>query len=97
MPSMSLPPYDSKTGLPTDKSYLECGLPDFLVEFIEAMKNAWEKLDHGEEYLHWDCDYCSLQSDINSAEVNQIISEEQAWYLREKYLGLERIQNDAGD
>lgn len=72
-------------------------MPDLLAESIEAMKNAWEKLDHGEEYLHWDCDYCSLQSDINSAEVNQIISEEQAWYLRKKYLGLERIQNYAGD
>ena len=42
-------------------------------------------------YYHvWDCDYCNLQSDINSAEVNQIISPEQAWYLREKYLRMER-------
>jgi plasmid maintenance system antidote protein VapI len=83
--------YDSKTGLPKDKSYLECGLPQFLQASIEMMKTAWEKLDSGEKYIHWDGDYCSLQSDINIAEVNQIISEEQAWYLREKYLRMERI------
>ena len=60
------------------------GLPAFLQESIQAMQSAWEKLDRGEEYLRWDCDYCNLQSDINSAEVNQIISEEQAWHLRTK-------------
>ncbi len=83
--------YDSKTGLPKDESYLECGLPQFLQTSIEIMKESWRKLDSGEKYTHWDGDYCSLQSDINSAEVNQIISEEQAWYLREKYLRMERI------
>ncbi len=82
--------YDDETGLPKDKSYLECGLPEFLLESIQAMKIAWEKLDRNETYLHWDCDYCRLQSDINIAEVDQTISTEQAWYLREKYLGLER-------
>ncbi len=74
-----------------DDSYLECGLPPFLQESVEAMAAAWQKLDAGEEYLRWDCDYCSLQSDINNAEVNQLISSEQAWYLREKYLGMERV------
>ena len=83
--------YDSNTGLPKDKSYLECGLPPFLIESIQAMVTAWEKLDSGERYMRWDCDYCNLQSDINSAEVNGGISAEQAWYLREKYLGLERM------
>lgn len=82
--------YD-KTGKPKDRSYLECGLPDFLQESIHNMKAAWEKLDRGEEYMRWDCDYCSLQSDINNAEVNQLISSEQAWFLREKYLRLERV------
>jgi hypothetical protein len=85
-------PYDIETGLPKDKSYLERGLPPFLQESIHAMAAAWEKINNGEDYLHWDCDYCSLQSDINSAEVNLIISSEQAWYLREKYLGLERTR-----
>lgn len=83
--------YDLQTGLPKDKSYLECGLPEFLQESIAMMKRAWEKIDAGEKYLHWDGDYCNLQSDINSAEVNQVISEEQAWNLREKYLRIERI------
>lgn len=83
--------YSSESGLPNDDSYLECGLPSFLQESIQIMKSAWEKLDSGEEYLHWDCDFCNLQSDINNAEINQIISPEQAWYLREKYLQIERV------
>ena len=81
--------YDER-GLPKDKNYLECGLPEFLQVSISAMIDAWYKLDSGQEYLRWDCDYCNLQSDINSAEVNQLISTEQAWFLREKYLRMER-------
>ncbi len=87
-------PYDSQTGLPNDQTYLECGLPPFLTESIDAMKSAWRKLDRGEKYLRWDCDYCNLQTDINNAEVNQVISPDQAWYLREKYLRLERVRNE---
>ena len=81
----------NENGLPKDRNYLECGLPDFLQDSIRAMKDAWGRLDRGIEYLRWDCDYCNLQSDINSAEVNQLISEEQAWFLREKYLRQERV------
>lgn len=73
-------PYDSDTGL-----------PPFLQDSIRAMSHAWKKIDNGEEYLHWDCDYCELRSDINSAEVTQVISSEQAWYLREKYLRMKRV------
>lgn len=83
-------PYN-ENGLPKDNGYLECGLPAFLLASIETMKEAWRKLDGGIEYLRWDCDYCELQSDINSAEVNQLISTEQAWFLREKYLRMERV------
>jgi len=82
-------PY-AESGLPKDTNYLECGLPEFLQTSIRAMIDAWHKLDNGQEYLRWDCDYCNLQSDINSAEVNQLISTEQAWFLREKYLRMER-------
>lgn len=85
--------YDKETGLPKDKSYLECELPPILQESLEQMKTAWKRLDAGESYLNWDCDYCNLQSDINSAEVNGIITEEQAWYLREKYLRIERSED----
>lgn len=83
--------YDRKTGKPQEREYLECGLPPFLSDSIEAMKNAWAKLDRGERYLRWDCDYCSLQTDINNAEVNGIISPDQAWYLRKKYLRMESV------
>lgn len=82
--------YDPDTGLPLDKDYLECGLPAFLQESIIQMTDAWNRLNAGEDYLRWDCDFCNLQSDINSAEVNGMISSEQAWYLREKYLGIKR-------
>lgn len=85
------------SGMPYDKSYLECGLPDFLQVSVNGMRIAWERIDRGEKYLRWDCDYCTLQSDINSAEVNQLISEEQAWYLREKYLRIERNDSDEED
>lgn len=78
--------YDQETGLPKNASYLEHGLPDFLVESINTMKHAWDKLDRGEKYLRWDCDYCALQTDINNAEVNQIITPDQARHLRIKYL-----------
>ena len=81
--------YD-ENGKPSDKSYLECNLPVFLENSLSMYKSVIEKKENGEEVTLLDCYYCELQSDINSAEVNNIISSEQAWYLREKYLGLER-------
>lgn len=85
---------DERTGLPIDKSYLECGLPDWLEKSIKKMNAAWEKVDNGEECWSWDGDWCELQSEINVAEVEQLISSEQAWYLREKYLRLKRNSDD---
>ena len=82
--------YDEKTGLPADRAYLECGLPSFLQSAIDAMQACWERVDRGETDIRWDCCYCELQSDINTCEVNGVISGEQAWYLREKYLRMER-------
>lgn len=84
------PMYDPETGLPTDPAYLECGLPEFLQTSLDRMKATWERLDAGIKDIRWDCDYCELQSDINVAEVCGLISEEQAWYLRENYLRIER-------
>ncbi len=81
--------YDAVTGKPVDRGYLEKGLPPYLTESIQKMVLAWKKKDAG-EYCDWDCDYCNLQSDINSAEVGNLITADQAWYLREKYLYLER-------
>lgn len=80
----------SETGLPKDKGYLECGLPPYLQKSIESMKRSWEIVDSGKRDLHWDIYWCDLNADINSAEVDQVISPEQAWYLREKYLRMER-------
>ena len=82
--------YDENTGLPIDKSYLECNLPGYLQESLEQMKWAWEEKERNPKYLQWDCAYCELQSSINVAEVEQEITTEQAWYLREKYLYLRR-------
>lgn len=84
-------PHDNRATSLIDGSYLECGLPSMLKKSIEKMRQVWAMLDRGETYLRWDCDYCNLQTDINNAEMNGIISTEQAWYLREKYLRMERM------
>ena len=68
----------------------EAGLPAYLCASLNKMKAAVKKIESGEEYLRYDCDYCELQSDINTAEVGGEISPDQAWYLRNKYLGIRR-------
>ncbi|MBQ5340849.1 MAG: helix-turn-helix transcriptional regulator [Oscillospiraceae bacterium] len=78
--------YDRKTGLPKDNSYLEKGLPPYLIESIEAMQRSWAIEDAGKKDIHWDIVWCDLNADINSAETEQEITGEQAWYLRKKYL-----------
>ncbi len=57
---------------------------------LKAMQECWDRMDNGIYDTQWDCDWCDLNSDINVAEVEQEISSEQAWYLREKYLRMER-------
>lgn len=82
--------YDQKTGLPKDKSYLELGLPAYLQVSLDNMKKSWAVEDDGQRDDHWDLYWCELNADINSAEVDQTITSEQAWYLREKYLRMKR-------
>lgn len=82
--------YDSETGLPKNKDYLERSLPAYLQSSLENMIASWKILDSGEKDYHWDLTWCELNADINSAEVEQEISSEQAWYLREKYLRMKR-------
>lgn len=82
--------YDNETGLPRDKKYLEHGLPPYLQSSLENMVASWEIVDSGQTDYHWDLCWCELNADINSAEVEQEISPEQAWYLREKYLRMKR-------
>ena len=78
--------YDDETGLPLDESYLEIDLPGYLEESLANMKKSWAKVDAGEFDMHWDLYWCELNADINSAEVNSLISQRQAGYLRDKYL-----------
>ena len=82
--------YNAETGLPEDKSYLECGLPEYLKVSLDNMKKSWAIEDSGERDYHWDLYWGELNADINSAEIDKSISSEQAWYLREKYLRMER-------
>lgn len=82
--------YDAETGLPTDKEYLELGLPMYLQISLCNMIKSWKKVDAGKVDLHWDLYWCELNADINSAEVEQQISKEQAEHLRSKYLRMER-------
>ena len=74
--------YDPETGKPLDQSYLEYGLPEDLHESILRMEESWNIIDSGRQDNHW----CDLNALINSYEVEQVISSEQAWYLRENYL-----------
>lgn len=73
----------------TNFAYLECGLPSDLQAALDQFKIGEQKHNEG-NYLHFDCDWMELNACINSSEVEQEISERQAWYLREKYLGMQR-------
>ena len=91
---MSLDPtvnnYDKETGLPKDKLYLERNLPTYLQSSLENMIASWKIIDSGGKDYHWDLNWSELNADINSAEVENQISSEQAWYLRERYLRIKR-------
>lgn len=84
-----VPEYDPEIGLPMDESYLEKGLPAFLQKSLDAMKESWSIEDNGGTDLHWDCYWCELNADINSAEVDGLISRRQAIYLRREYLRMD--------
>lgn len=82
--------YDTETGLPKSKKYLERDLPPYLQSSLENMIASWKIVDIGKKDYHWDICWSELNADINSAETEQEISAEQAWYLREKYLRMKR-------
>lgn len=82
--------YDDITGLPKNNKYLECDLPPYLQSSVNNMIASWKVIDNGKKDYHWDLYWSELNADINSAEVEQDISAEQAWYLREKYLRMKR-------
>lgn len=58
-------------------------LPAYLVHDIEEWKNKTEKNRH-----IWDCLWGELYGNINSAQWDNVITKEQADYLRDKYLGI---------
>ena len=70
--------------------YFECGLSNDLKTSIRRMEESWKIEDSGGKDYHWDIAWCELNADINAAEVNQEVTPEQAWYLREKYLRMKK-------
>lgn len=75
---------------PKSKLYLERNLPPYLQSSLENMISSWKIIDNGGKDYHWDLNWSELNADINSAEVGNEISSEQAWYLRETYLRMKR-------
>lgn len=73
-----------KDGKPINKNYLEVGLPDGIVRDINAFLKAQETHDSC-----LDCYWCELYGTINSFYVADLITKEQADYLRKKYLKME--------
>ena len=82
-----------ENGYPMNKSFMEIDLPQSLKDALEKYKNGQKKIKKGEEYWMLDCDWMELNSSINVAENDGSISSTQAWYLREKYLGMTKEDN----
>lgn len=76
-----------KDGKPLNKRYLEIELPRGVQKDID---NYLEAKRTNDSYL--DCYWCELYGTINSYQVADLITKEQADYLREKYLGMEMSQ-----
>lgn len=66
-----------------DKSYLEHHLPTYLQKDIDALKKGV-----AENSSLLDCLLDEVYGSINSAYWDQTITEEQATYLRKKYLDI---------
>ena len=62
-----------------NKDYLESNIPNFLKESIKKFKDNLNT-------SYYDIYFCTLQSDINIAEVGGHITPNQAWFLSNKYL-----------
>ena len=77
---------DYTAGKPTNRSYLERGLPPYLQKSLRDMQASWKIVDSGKKDYMWDVYWCDLNASINSAEVDQEITHEQADYLRKQCL-----------
>ena len=66
------------------KEYYEINLPGYLQHDLDAMKEGkWP----------YDCLWGELYGSINCAFIEGDITEDHAWYLREKYLDMERVRS----
>ena len=66
------------------KEYYEINLPGYLQHDLDAMKEGkWP----------YDCMWGELYGSINCAFIDGDITEDHAWYLREKYLDMERVRS----
>ena len=66
------------------KEYYEINLPGYLQHDLDAMKEGkWP----------YDCLWGELYGSINCAFIDGDITEDHAWYLREKYLDMKRVQS----
>lgn len=74
------------TELHDDQSRLEQGFPSWLQNEVNAMKRSWEIEDSGRRGMRWDTIWCELNADVNYAEIEGIITKEQADYLRQRVL-----------
>lgn len=83
--------HKGKAGVKMEKYCTDSALPLFLRESINAFLEGKEKYESGVGYTEFDMDYCDLQTDINVCEVEQMITPEEAWQLRERYLGLQKL------
>ena len=79
----SEPAESTPDGKPNKKTYLETGLSNSIQKAIEDFLQG-EK----EQVLHLDCLSDELYGAINADLWSGLITEEQAGYLRTKYLGL---------
>ena len=70
-------------GKPNRKMYLETGLSGSIQKAIKEYLQGDKK-----QVLHLDCLWDELYGAINADLWSGLITEEQAEYLREKYLGL---------
>lgn len=73
-----------------ENEYLEYNLPIYVQRSIDEYREYLAKVDAGYPNLRFDLYYDALNANINSAENGFEISSEQAWFLREKYLGVTR-------
>ena len=66
------------------KEYYEINLPGYLQHDLDVMKEGkWP----------YDCLWGELYGSINCAFIDGDITEDHAWYLREKYLDMERVRS----